>query len=224
MKVIILHGENVEKSRARLQKFIDSARRREWLITRISSDKDSLSESLAADTLFGNKRLFILEKPNKLTKKEIDWLKERSGEIDETMVIYATNLLTKTFIASLPIPDKIEVFETPKAIWDFLDSVYPGNAKNSLALLHRTKEKEAPEFVFVMLASHFKDLYHAKIEPSTLKTSPWRLSKLEKQASSFTESEIKTFIADLAKLDIDTKTSNANLTDSLDFLLVSKLE
>lgn len=223
MKIIVVHGDRVEESRARLQKFIDTARRRSWEVVKIAGDKESFREAISAGNLFGDTRLFILENPLRVAKPEMKWFRENPPE-DGTLVIYNDKVLSKTYLNSLPNIDKIESFMLPKAIWKFLDSFHPGNSKATLSLFHQTIESEAVEFVFAMLARHLRDLYHSSVEPESLKGPDWRVSKLRRQSSKFSEDDLRSLILNLAQIDINTKTSKASLADSLDLLMLTQLK
>jgi DNA polymerase III delta subunit len=52
----------------------------------------------------------------------------------------------------------------------------------------------------------------------------WRISKLTQQAKRFTNGKIAELIKTFAEVDIEVKTSKANIIDSLDFIIASELE
>lgn len=224
MKIIVLHGDNSFESYLRLQKFIDSGKGRNWEIIRIVTPTADIAEILSSTSLFTKKRLVTIEDPKFLTKRVVDWLKKKGKNLDLTLILYSKSTLTKTFLNSLPVIEKVEEFKLPKLIWSFLDSFYPGNGRNCLLILHKLSPSEPLEFVFTLLAKTLRDLYWVKIDPKGVTLPSWRLQKLMSQSHKFTEKELKDIIADLAEIDIKTKTSQAELASELDFLIASKLE
>lgn len=225
MNIIVVHGDHIGKSLKRLEKFIDVAHERGWEIVRIdSADKSSLQETLTSESLFQKERLFVLEKPTIFGKKELDWLREKSKNLQGNLVIYHQDTLKKDFLNSLPRGIKIEEFKLSENIFDFLDSFFPGNSKKSIKILHALLGKEPVEFVFALLARHLRDLYLAKVAPQKLWYQPWRVQKLKRQASLFKEDRLKEIISSLAQMDIAAKTSKEALGDSLDLLIATRLE
>lgn len=138
MKIIVLHGQDVNKSYLRLTKFIDEARKRNW-----ETLYDNLSVS---QSLFGNEFLIIIRYLKLITAKNIEPLEK----IDGTLVIYSDKDLPAAFLKSLPKKDtKIEKFDLPKIIWNFLN-------KPTVKVLHQVIKTEALEFVFIMLYRQIK--------------------------------------------------------------------
>ncbi len=62
------------------------------------------------------------------------------------------------------------------------------------------------------------------MEPSTIPYPSWRVAKLEYQSKHFVKIDLVDLINTLSKLDIRTKTTKHNLTDSLDLLILTNLQ
>lgn len=225
MKVIVLHGDNTIKTYERFQGFIKEARRRGWEVNRIDEKSPlSLPEQLTAKSLFGREAFFVVENPLKIDKADFVWLKSKSNDIPGTLVLYHAGYLPQYIIKSLPKIHKTEEHKLPKLIWKFLDSFYPGNIKPCLTLLHQVAKTEPVEFVFALLARNVRDLYWVSMDESSLSYPVWRISKLKRQAKRFKNEKLKEIIKELAEADIKAKTSKVDLKDSLDFLIITKLE
>lgn len=225
MKIIVLHGDHIEDSYKRLQRFVGEANKRGWEVNRISlKDNLSLSEQMTSKSLFEKESLHILEDLTKIGGRELEWLKNKSENIEGTLVIYHKSLLPKTILNSLPKLQKTEEFKLPVLIWKFFDSFYPGNANYSLGLLHSIIETNPIEFIFALLARHVRDLYWVTLDDSNLPLPSWRLSKLKTQAGKFEKGQLKNIINEFAEMDIKSKTSKANLLDELDFLIITQLK
>ncbi|KKQ97536.1 MAG: hypothetical protein UT24_C0012G0132 [Candidatus Woesebacteria bacterium GW2011_GWB1_39_12] len=231
MKIIILHGDNTLESYERLQKFIDNAQSRSWEITRISNASQNIPEALVSTSLFDKEKFVVIENANLINKTTANWLKKNGSELNLTLIIYNQGILSQTFLKQLPKIDKVEEFKLPKLIWSFLDSCFPGNAKNALLLLHEIIKNEPVEFVFSLLAKHLRDLYWVKVDspPGQRPSGPvaypsWRVEKLKRQSHKFSEGSLEDLINSLAQADIKAKTSQGELIDLLDFIIATKLE
>ncbi len=225
MKIILLHGDNAIKSYERLMTFIEVAKKRNWEIVQLTQDSPlSLSESLSSQSLFTKEKLFVLEDLNKINKKELDWLKKKAEKLDGTLVIYYPNVIPQNLFKLLPSKIKIEEFKLPKLIFVFLEKLFPKNSKEAIKVFHQVIENEPVEFVFALIARHFRDLYWVKVDSKTLELPEWRLMKLKKQSSLFSEVQLKEVINNLAEADIEAKTSKSSLISSLDLMFATKLK
>lgn len=223
MKTIILHGEDEAKSYDRLTKFIDTAKARSWEIIYLDESKLEIVETISGSSLFPTERFFVLRDFKKLTKKDLDWLNKGGKELKSNLVIYHSGVLPVTFLKGLT-DSKVEEFKLPKLMFEFLDSFFPGNAKNSLTLLHELIITEPPEFILSLLGRHLRDLYWVKEEEKTLLYPSWRIGKLKEQAKDFDVSRIKEILEILTELDVKVKTTNTQIIPSLDLLIATKLE
>lgn len=212
MKVIVLHGDDTDKSYKRLSTFMDAAKKRGWEII--------TDEFPNTPSLFGIDRLIIFRDYKLLTKNDI----KNFAMFDGTLVIYHNSILPQTFLKLMPQDFKMEKFELPKILFTFLDSFYPGNSKHCLSLLHDLTKNTATELVFFMLSRHLKDLYLVSIDPKTTQYPSWRLSKLKQQSSKFGQEKLKQIINKMADSDIKVKTNKADLLVELDLLIIKHLE
>ena len=222
MKTLILHGDNVEESRRRLQKFIDVAHKRKWDVVKVSGKSDNLADAISSKSLFGGERLIVVDDAQHLSKDAFLWFKNNESKYEDTICFFAIKLLTKTQLNTFKNA-KVESFETPKLVWSFLDSIYPGNTKKCIQMFHDVIATEPVEMVFALLARHMKDLYHVTVDSQTFKGPDWRKSKLKKQANQFGEEALRDAISQLAEIDIKTKSSNATLRDELQFFFITSL-
>jgi len=224
MKIIILHGDDIEKSYSRLKKFIDVAHSRSWEVSYIDESDRKIEEILSASSLFGSEQFFILKDIKLLGKKEISWLKKKTSELSGNLIIYHDGSLSAGILKSFPDEAKIEEFKLPVLLWNFLDNIVPGRGDYSVRMLHKILEKHPVEFVFSLIAKHLRDLYWVKSGVSSAGFPFWKINKLKSQASSFSSEKLKFLIDLMARIDYDVKTSKADLTSELDLLLIKHLE
>ena len=225
MKFIILHGDYFIKSYERLEKFVSTAKSRDWEIIKWSfNEGGSLTEQLSQSSIFSKERLFVINEVEKIKKKEFEWIRKNILKLPGTLVILNDGYIPAHILKELPKADKTEEFKLPKILFTMLESIYPGNVKRVLTLFHQTIENNPPEFVFALIARLFRDLYWVKTDPNSIPYPSWRVGKLKSQSVKFKEETIKEIINRLAKLDIEVKTSKANMISSLDFLIIKHLE
>lgn len=222
MRIIVVHGDNNLESYNRLQALIEIAKTKNFEILR-SDPSRPISEQLVSESLFNQQRLIVVEDYKLIDKRTIEWIK-KNDQIPVSLLIFHQSTIPKNFIESLPKIDKIEEFQPPKIIFNFLESFYPGNSSNVLKLLHRIVEKDPIELIFFLLTRHIRDLYWIKVDPTGTGYPYWKVEKLKKQASLFTTQNLIELISYLCEIDIRSKTSLENLLDLLDLLIVSKLE
>lgn len=212
MKTIVLHGEETVKSYDRLKRFLDEAKKRDWEVI--------FDQFPYIPSLFGKSRLTVYRDYKILTASDIKSIPKYDG----TLVIFHEETLPLTFLKSLPKNTKIEEFKLPVLVWNFLDGIVPGNSERLVKTLHTIISKEPIEFIFTMMARRIKELYWVFVDPDSIGYPSWRISKLKSQASKFSEKLLKEIIADLAQIDIEVKTSKADLLSALDLLIIKKLE
>ncbi len=224
MKIIVLHGDDERKLYDRLSKFIETAKSRSWEVAYLDDKKLSIQEQLSSTSLFGSERFFIIRDITRLGKKGLEWIGKKLDELSGTLIIYHEGAISQLILKDLPRETKIEEFKLPVILWNFLDNLYPGNSEKSIKQFHQIIEKQAPEFVFTLIAKLFRDLYWVKTDPSTLPYPIWRVGKLRPQALKFTTDNLKYLIEKLAEIDIKVKTSKSDLISELDLLIIKQLK
>lgn len=224
MKIIILHGDDTEKSYQRLKKFVDVARERSWEVAYVDETSQTFEEVLSATSLFDNQRFFILKDIKKIGKKELEWLNKKYSNLPGNLIIYCDKSLNISTLKSFPKETKVEEFKLPVLLWNFLDGLYPGNSTREIQTLHKIVEKQPIEFIFSLIAKHFRDLCWVKIDAVSAGFPFWKINKLKSQASKFSIEKIKEIISLLSDIDVKVKTSKADLISELDLLLLKHLE
>ena len=224
MKIIILHGDDTQKSYLRLRKFIDVAKERSWEVNYVDESEQKFEEILSASSLFGNERFFILNDIKKIGKKEFAWLNKKQEDFPGTLIIYSEGTLNATLLKSFPDSTKVEEYKLPVLLWNFLDNLVPGKGEFSVRNLHKILEKQPVEFVFSLITKHFRDLYWVKVDAVSAGFPFWKLNKLKSQASKFETQNLQKIIGILSDIDIDVKTSKAELISELDLTILKHLE
>jgi len=224
MKIIILHGDDERKLYARFQKFVETAKERSWEVDYLDDPAVSIPEALSGTSLFSTERFFILRDIKRFGKMESDFLKKKYKDISGNLIIYNEGYIGKKILDLFPKDSKIEEYKLPVIIWSFLEYIYPGNSDKCIQEFHKIIERDAPEFIFTLIAKLFRDLYWAKTDSSSMSYPPWRISKLKVQSEKFKIEILKEIITKLAEIDIEVKTSKSDLVSELDLLMIKQLE
>lgn len=141
MRIIVLHGDDTQKSYARLQVFVDEAKKRGWKITDFSIDE------VENQSLFGEECFYILKDYKQLDKKVAEKLKKYAGNL----IVYTAGSHPAIHLKMLN-PDKVEKFELPQLLWKFLDNM-------TVKGLHELLKTQAVEYVLAMMAWKLKQKY-----------------------------------------------------------------
>lgn len=141
MRIIVLHGDDTQKSYERLTVFINEAKKRNWKIT------DFSIEEIENQSLFDEESFYILKDYKLLDKKMLKKLKKYSGNL----IIYNTGKIPAPTLKNLNA-DKTELFELPQLLWKFLDNM-------TITNFHELIKTQPVEYVLAMMAWKFKQNY-----------------------------------------------------------------
>lgn len=215
--ITLIHGDNTLNARNSFRRIISEYKNRGVEIVRIDNSKE-IEPQLTNNSLFSSEILFIVENPKKFPKLK----EEKTKNLD--LIILCDQEVSATFIKSLPKSTKIEKFDIPKLLFKFLDNIKPGNANFCLESLHNLLKSEPIELVFTMIGRQIRDLYWVKADEKSLNYPSWRVSNMKRQVENFTIEKLKIMISSIAEIDVKAKTGEADLSTSLDLLIVKALK
>ncbi|MBI2074990.1 MAG: hypothetical protein HYT83_04105 [Candidatus Levybacteria bacterium] len=229
--ITIIHGDDVANSR----KYYLSEREKVANPVIFAAEKVTLSDLMQVfegGRLFSdNKKVFIenffsKKKASKEYDEIIDYLKQiqENGEIffwEEKEITAKKISVFKKLIS--------KVFKFPQNLFLFLDSIKPGNGKTLISLFHKTIETAEPEMIFFMLIRQLRIILALSDKSSSSqidelkRLAPWQKSKLQKQASFFSQKQLIDLYKKLFEIDLAIKTgkSSLNLIQAIDFFLLS---
>lgn len=224
MRSYILHGENRVESRRKLSEIIREAKGKGLEVVKIdgaSMTKGELLTHSRSQTLLSTAQLLIIENFFKNNKKAAQQILEIPQDENITLIFWEGKQLTPTTVRKLQVKFTVQEFKIPVAVFKFLDSLAPNNARVSLKLLQEAKNRDEAEFLLIMMARQVRLLIWAKEDTDTLKVPPWMEHNLAQQADKFTSSQLRVFHGKLLELDRDNKHSRLpeNLEASLELLV-----
>lgn len=216
--LILLHGDNIEASRAYLNKLRQEASQREIReLDEKQTDPTALTQALESSSLFGAECLVIIEnllsrlgKREKIIEEFATILKRGAENTD--VVLYEEKEIRTGWITKLGKKIRVQLFKTPALIFNFLDGLAPGNTKSVLLLLRQVVTTEPVEVVFVMLVRRIRQLMMLAdgVRPEGLQA--WQVSRLTAQARLFTMKKLRAMHQRLLEIDVANKTSASPFT------------
>lgn len=227
--IYVFHGDDQAKSRTlmRSQADADIAAGHDLRIVIAEKIKPhELSDILSTSSLFSTETLILEGLLSRAKSKDKDscltLLKEYVG--DKNIILWDKKEVAKTTTSKLPTTWKISLSKPPAILFNFLDSLYPGNIKNTQSLLHSLRQSADEVFIFIMLTRHITSLIVASSATSP-KLPPWQIGKLKSQASLWGEAKLINFHDELTRIDYQIKSGNTKLdyASQLDILLLSAL-
>lgn len=220
----IFHGDASGASRKLLADVVAKDKANGDEIRTLEGDKlapRDLESVLSTASLFSVESIVIENLLSRLRSKDkdacIDLVSTYKG--DKNIYLWdkkeATPANLKKFVGA-----KISNSKAPTEMFSFLESIAPGNAKNSLSLLHKLVLETEDIIVFTMIARQITYLIMIK-SGTNPKFAPWQVGKLRAQSALWTDVQLETFIKELTRIDLSIKTGMSKLsyTDHLDLLL-----
>lgn len=219
--MIILHGEDANKSYGRLTLLIEELKSKQFeIVTQDATEIDvtNLRQEISSSGLFDTPKCFVIKNLLSGTKsKNKDKLIEVINQVtDHEVILWENKGLGVTILKKFP-KAKIESFSIDPVIFKFLDSLRPMNTKNILLSWNKLlNEGTEPEFIFAMTARQIKLLIQAKSGPSYIKLAPYPARLIAQQATYFTLDHLLDLYTKLYDIDVKIKTgTGGNTIDNL---------
>lgn len=217
--MIILHGEDANKSYVRLTSIIEENRSKGLEIVSFdASDIDitTLRQEIGSSGLFNSTKCVVIKNLLSGTKSK------NKNKIVETLCLDATQEivfwenkgLSATILKKFP-KAKIETFAISPIIFKFLDALQPNNTKNILLSWKELQEENIEaEFVFAMVVRQFKLLIQAKSGPTYIKLAPYPARLITQQATYYSLENLLNLYKKLYEIDLKIKTGSGGNTIS----------
>lgn len=225
--ITIIYGDDIISSRGH---FLEE---RQKVVGATVFDGKTLSLTDIIQTfegmLFAQKKIFIENLFSEKKGKELDEIVSyfSQNQTLNDVFIWEGREVSQKIISDLP-QAKMLVFKLPQKLFGFLWEIKPGNGKALLILFHELTSHTEPELIFHMLVRQFRMLLALSDSASreqideVKRLAPWQRQKLERQASLFSQMQLKTYHARLYELDLAQKTGATPffLTQNIDFFLL----
>ncbi len=225
----LIHGDHLTASRSKLTELKAAAQDKELReLPGKKLDPNALVQALESSSMFGGDTLVIIEgfisnakKREKLFGTLLAQILAASKHTD--IILYEDKEVEKGTLAKIGTNARTFLFKLPTVIFQFLDSIMPGNAKTSLTLLAQVISQEVPEVVFALLVRRVRHLMMLKDRVTPPGMQSWQAGRLTSQAQHFTMEQLVVMHTSLLDIDtaIKTGTSPFVLTQRIEQLLIS---
>lgn len=216
MNIILLQGNDELTIRQRLSELKSKAKAKGFSIRYLPTP--------SLGSLFETKTLFILEGSTKLSKTDQKWLSFNLQQKSLYLIAVVPGVSETKLLTEIDNNLKVERYDLPKIIFNWLESFYPHNAKACIKLFHQLLSGTPVEYLFNLLSRHLVNLYWAKRDPATINQAPWKLAKLKQQSQKYKPGDLKAIIQQLAETDLLVKTSRLDMASALDHLIIRRLQ
>ena len=224
--IFVINGDNLEESRYYYQD-IKKNLKEPVFFEGESLSSVNLIEFFNSKNLFHDSRDLIIE--NLLSKKKFSKELEEivsimnKNENSSDIVLWEEKEVGKKMLG-LFSKAKVSLFKYPQIIFNFLDSIKPGNGKNLIFLFHKLIEQTPIELIIYMFVRQIRILIAIsdRSDIDEVKTmAPWIKSKYQKQAFLFTREYLTKLYREIFMVDLSIKTGKVNsATAAIDFLLL----
>lgn len=225
--MIIIHGENQLKSRQFLSVKVNEARQQGMAVVRFEGKKilpQELIQGLEGSLFDHQNRLIIIENvfagPKSSRQTALIQILKKSTQ---PIIVWEAKKIDGRRLSA--ISDKsTQLFEYPKILFVFLDSIRPQNQSRTITLFHQTIAHEPIQLVFYLFNRRLRQLILVDSSyGNELKVPSWQKKRLQQQAAQFSLDQLLRLYRNCLRIEISQKTGGAvlDLTGQLDLLMAT---
>lgn len=210
--ITILHGDSIEASRAELVRLKEKAKGKE--IRELEArglDETNLTQALSSSSLFGGDTLIVLTnflkslgRKNKNAERLCVILTDEAKTAD--ILLWEDKEISASILKLLGTGATVRIFKLPTIIFQFLDSLAPGNTKKMLTLYEQLTEIEAPELIHAVMGKRIRQLLMLADGVTPPGLQGWQAGRLTSQAKLFSIEKLQSFYQLLAAMEYEIKT------------------
>ncbi|MEK7119451.1 MAG: hypothetical protein AAB457_00405 [Patescibacteria group bacterium] len=227
--ISLFHGDDIETSRLKLNEW--KAKHAGMEIRTFDSrtiDAAMLTGALESSSLFGAGHAVIIEnltsklgKKTKLASQLCSLVALASS--DTEIVLWEEKEVTAAAMKQLGTHVIPVLCKTPPIIFQFLDALRPGNAKQTLILFRQLNKQQQPEITFSLLVRRVRLLLQIVGRATPIGMQAWQISRLTKQAGFFTMEQLRMIEQKLLEIEYSIKTgaSPFSLSEHIEQFLIS---
>lgn len=226
--VLIIHGNDLAASRDYYSKEKDKLQS-PILMEGEGLSYDQIFQTLENKTIFDSKITLAIEnffsknKSNSIEfKKIIEYL---NSDQNLEIIFWESTEISKTNQTILK-NSTVKAFSYPQVLFQFLDSLKPGNGEYLIKLAHELGKNMEIELIFFMIVRQFRLMISqlesgAKIEEAK-RLQSWQAAKFSKQSAAFRKEKLLKLYNQLFEIDLAQKTGKLpySIDKSIDIFLL----
>ncbi len=225
--MIVIHGDNIIKSKNKLLEIINQAKENNILVERLSAQDLTLpllESKLQKTDLFGHNRMIVIEELHSQRRsKKRTALMEKITASDVKICLWEKRELTANMLKKIGQAE-VHKYKLANSLFTWLDSLSPKkNTKAKQIKLLRQAVVENDEYMcFAMLMRQVRMLIQAT-GGGKIKAPYFVIRKINSQAKKFTLKELLSLHQQLYELDNKIKTSanHQPLTEAIELIIVN---
>ncbi|HVF69225.1 MAG TPA: hypothetical protein VNA13_01525 [Xanthomonadales bacterium] len=225
----IIHGTDIASSR----KYFLNLKQNEKDALVINGQTVTLTDLVQAfegGELFTDSKSYFIEQLLSKRKKSSELTQiikyVQNNAVENNIFLWEEVELTKATLNSFKNPI-IRIFKLPQTLFQFLESIKPGNGKELVHLFHETIKTADVEMVYFMMVRQVRlllgltDFVNDPID-EVKRMAPWQKQRLQNQVDFFEINELKRLYSKLFEIEKGMKTGSLSisLTSTIDFLLL----
>lgn len=225
--ITVIFGDNLKESRLFLSSLTKGKQVTNYTPEKV--DATALSQSLSSTELFVSSTVVVLENYlSQIKSKEKEAILKLIKELEgENEIIFWDNKMLNKPAYALFSNATVRQFKLPQTLFQFLDSLKPGNSDISIRLHQSSLKGVEPEMLFFMLIRHFRLLLSTyfldyPIEEQKRMQS-WQSGKLATQAKFFGKEKLIKHYRELWKIEQKQKVGALPypLSTAIDFFIAA---
>ncbi len=215
--ITLLHGDYIEASRKELVHLRSKYPGKE--IRELEGrglDLPALTQALESQSLFGDDTVVVitnllkaLGRKSKQSEAYTALLADRGASTE--IILWEDKEVSKTMVGQLG-KVTVRLFSIPTVIFQFLDSVGPGNTKKSLMLFVQLMETEPAEIVWAMLTKRMRQLVTLVGGETPVELQGWQVGRLTTQAKLFSMEKITMVYRSMTEIEYSVKSGSTPFT------------
>lgn len=221
----VICGEDNVKSRSYLNQLLTDHQKKNFEVQRIVGDQlhEILPTSSQAVSLFGQKKIFVIENLSKLLSRKksgkIADIIEKIQNYPQVELIDWEDSVSKREI-KIKNATSIKEFRPEQNIFQLLEACYPTNLRKFQSLLNTIGASQSETFVFIMLVRHIRSLLLVKLGASPSHLYDWQKRKLLTQANQWNVEKLTSFYDKLLAIELAIKSGRSvySISKSLEVL------
>lgn len=227
--ITLIHGEDIRRSREALLELKQQLQGKELREINGKTVQDAdLVQALSSSSLFGGETVVIIERIFSGLGKKIKRIDELTTLIttqgkDVDIIFWEDKEVGKTVLAGLGNKTAVRVFKLPSIIFQFLDSIAPGNSKTLLTYYDNLIQQEPPDLIHAMLLKRIKQLLILKSGNVLEGQQAWQLTRLTNQSRPFTLERLLSLYHKFRKIEYNRNSGTGifDITEATQLILVT---
>lgn len=229
MSKILIHGDDLVRSRQQYFTLLQTTNKTNEVI-QLNGEKLTLNElkqALESQSLWHSPKSIFIEnlfsRPKSQEQKELHNYIFNYKEKDPNIVIWEKKEIGLAITKKLTAW-QVNKYKIPALVFNFLDSLIPGNKQNILSLLHQAQETTPIELIFYMFVRRIRELIVvSELGKEGIKGAPWQINKILFQAKKWDIKTLYLIYQELLKSEFKIKQGKSplNLAYHLDLLIVN---